>query len=116
MPRTLFNYGCHRKWCDMPGLIGQKAWIKAAKQQAKNIQNNIAKDIIDTLHEVTPRRTGTLVNGYHIEDEGDITYIVNEVPYHDYVNDGTDKTPPRAMIEIALARVSTDAKKYTGKV
>lgn len=99
----------------MSGLQGRKAYIKAARQAAEEIRKNIADDLLDTVKEVCPKVTGTLANGYRIEEGVGVTYIVNEVPYHDFVNDGTDKMAPRGMIETAIARIGPDAKKYQGR-
>lgn len=97
------------------GLQGRKAYIKAAKEAAVEIRRNIAEEMLETLHAVTPVVTGTLVNGYGIEETKDVTFITNNVEYHDFVNDGTDKMAPRGMIEIAIAKVNPNAKKYQGR-
>lgn len=100
------------------GLYGAKAYVKALRQSSVEMTNNIADELCEKAKSVTPVVTGTLRDGYqvrHASGPGQSAELFNPVEYHDYVNDGTDKMAPRAMIETAIASINPDARKYIRK-
>ena len=87
----------------------------AVNKKLETIPNNIAKSVKSDSEEVTPVRTGRLQKGYFIEPSnkiGDDAKVINDVPYAVYVEFGTIHMAPRAMMQQAVSKVSTDASVY----
>lgn len=44
------------------------------------------------------QKTGKLIEGFRIEQSGNQLQIVNDVPYAQYINDGTQELAPRPLL------------------
>lgn len=91
--------------------------FNAVKRKLDTIPTNIAEAVKRDSESVTPVRTGTLKKGYEIKRSsglGDDAITSNNVRYAGYVEFGTSKMAPRAMMRTAVTRVSPDASKYVG--
>lgn len=89
-------------------------------QKPANISPTIWRYLVgqglSTLQRVTPvGRTGNLRNGWYIKNlmpEG--VEFANDVPYAEYVNDGTPRMAPRDMSGRATAALNQYAKMSAG--
>lgn len=91
------------------------AYIEALEGGLTDVVNNAAEELKEHCKDASPVVTGTLRNGYGVikaDENSDTAYVTNNVEYHDYVDQGTEKMAPRAMTAIAKARLSPDARKY----
>lgn len=97
------------------GLYGDKAYIQALEVGCIEMCNNIMEAVKDKAMGICPVDTGTLRAGYRVDKATSLTdnaVLSNDVEYHNYVNDGTPKMAPRAMIETAIASINPDARQY----
>lgn len=62
-------------------------------------RERVAEQLVDELAAATPIDTGRARHGWEVKQVGDITEIVNEVPYIDDLNHGTSRQAPTNFIE-----------------
>lgn len=97
-------------------LRGEKLYVKTLRRKAGvELINHIAHTLMDKAQEVSPIRTGNLYNSYYVDEAnkpGDKASVGNTAEYFDYVDKGTERMAPRAMIQQAIDSISPNARKY----
>jgi hypothetical protein len=73
-----------------------RAQIKA---QTKAKLPGVASNLIDALHDATPKDTGHAANSWRYEIVGDKAVITNPVDYIDDLNRGSSQQAPAFFIE-----------------
>jgi HK97 gp10 family phage protein len=74
----------------------------AVKDKMEKFKEELAKEFLSRVQRRTPVITGKLLSGWRATVEGDNIVIVNEVPYAPFVEFGTHKMAPRAMVRRTL--------------
>jgi hypothetical protein len=97
-------------------IQGLDASKTACNALAIKAVNNMAKTALAVAKEATPVHTGTLLNGYTLDEatsSNPVATIENDVPYAGFVNDGTVKEQGHFMIQKAVSAISPDGSNYT---
>lgn len=97
-------------------LLNRERFLRFLQRRlTEDLPNNMAEAVAEKARDVCPRDTGRLADGYYVvraKKPGDKAYVANDVEYHDYVDQGTAKMAPRAMIRQAIDSVDDDLRRY----
>lgn len=97
------------------GFTGWQNNLAQIEDMMIDARNNIVEELADGCREVCPVDTGTLKAGYKTEHSNRIdkpAKLINDVEYHNFVNDGTPTHRGHHMLEHAINKIDPDARKY----
>lgn len=98
------------------GFHGWQEWIEAMKDSTVDIVNGAAEDFKNACQDKCPVRTGTLRDGYNVikaSRPGEAARVVNDVEYHNYVDQGTENMAGHHMTDHARqVLAATNIAKY----
>lgn len=87
-------------------------WKKENEKFCKDLTKDLANSFFNAVVPLTPVRSGRLREGWKIQASLDpakpSAQVTNDVPYLQYVNNGTKYIKPRRFIEIAFQRALND--------
>lgn len=89
--------------------------LDAIERHLDRVPTNIAEHVKSESEEVTPVRTGHLKASYVIEGDrsfGGELVVGNTAHYAEYVEFGTEKFGPRAMMKQGSSKVHSDGNRY----
>ena len=76
-------------------------WAKENEEFITSLTEGYAEDFLQEVKKLTPVKTGRLRDGWKREKN----IVTNDVPYLQYVDQGTRYIKPRRFIEAAFQRV-----------
>lgn len=86
----------------MPGI---KDKCNLVKTLLRKFRQEVGKETVARVKQRTPVITGTLQEGWEYQLKEKDVEIRNKVPYASYVERGTSKMEPRAMLRTTLAEM-----------
>jgi hypothetical protein len=97
-----------------------RAFAAKFDQRVADVKLQTVKALVETVKEYTPVDTGNLKAGWHDDgtggDVGMPTVVSNEVPYGPFVEWGTSRMEPRAMMQRTILEAPIIARSVIADV
>ncbi|MEJ7929848.1 HK97-gp10 family putative phage morphogenesis protein [Ramlibacter sp. AN1015] len=80
-------------------MSGVKDKVLGIKTRLRNFRHEFGKEFVERVKQKTPVITGTLQQGWEYQLKEQEVEVRNKVPYASFVEYGTSKMEPRAMLQ-----------------
>lgn len=88
-----------------------KLLSKEYSRDIHKVENEVSKDILKSVKDLTPVDTGKARNGWEIEESQNGALITNDVDYIEYLEYGTKHQRAYAMVRLTMQNIDKFIKK-----